>query len=171
MDLASISLVQNPFTVVTIIAAPAILTNASSVLSLSTSTRFMKCIDRIHQFNLELDKPHSPEVKDVLVRQIELSHTQSRYFLSALRSIYTSLGAFALASLLALIGASTTTLISMIVIETVATISLICGGIGAAGFLLASYYLIRASNIANVVIGADMATMLKHKELALLKNL
>ena len=36
----------NPFTVLTFIAAPAVLTNASSVLALGTSNRFARVIDR-----------------------------------------------------------------------------------------------------------------------------
>ena len=36
----------NPFAILTFIAAPAVLTNASSVLALGTSNRFARAIDR-----------------------------------------------------------------------------------------------------------------------------
>lgn len=170
MTLDTTMLTQNPFTVVTIIAAPAILTNASSVLSLSTSTRFMKCIDRIHQYNMELEKAHSVEIKKMLIRQIELSHQQARHFLAALRSIYMSLGAFALACLFALIGATTTTLLSNTLIESIAVISLVSGGVGALGFLTSSYSLIKASFITVNVLKTDLNYMQTNKDLTFIKN-
>ena len=37
---------DNPFTSLSLIAAPAVLTNASSVLALGTSNRFARAIDR-----------------------------------------------------------------------------------------------------------------------------
>jgi branched-subunit amino acid transport protein len=40
------SLANSPFAVLTAIVAPAILTNASSVLALGTSNRFARVVDR-----------------------------------------------------------------------------------------------------------------------------
>ena len=46
---------DNPYAVLTLIAAPAILTNASSVLALSTSNRFARAVDRQRQLSKLLD--------------------------------------------------------------------------------------------------------------------
>ncbi len=40
------AIIDNPFTALSLIGAPAILTNASSLLALSTSNRFAHAIDR-----------------------------------------------------------------------------------------------------------------------------
>src|SRR3954468_11632326 len=46
----------NPFAILTFIAAPAILTNASSVLALGTSNRFARTIDRMRAMIRILDQ-------------------------------------------------------------------------------------------------------------------
>jgi len=47
------------FAVLTLIAAPAVLTNASSVLGLNTANRFGRVIDRSRQLSIEVGKlPH-----------------------------------------------------------------------------------------------------------------
>ena len=43
------TLVQSPFAALTFIAAPALLTNASSVLALSTINRMLRTRDRMHE--------------------------------------------------------------------------------------------------------------------------
>ena len=45
----AISLGQSPFAVLTFIAAPAVLTNAASVLAMSTINRMLRTRDRMHQ--------------------------------------------------------------------------------------------------------------------------
>ena len=42
-----VSLAQNPFALLSLIAAPAVLTNAASVLALSTSNRFLRASERM----------------------------------------------------------------------------------------------------------------------------
>jgi len=43
------SLTQNPFAALTFVAAPALLTNASSVLALGTINRMLRTRDRMHE--------------------------------------------------------------------------------------------------------------------------
>jgi hypothetical protein len=159
-------LTQNPFAVITIIAAPAILTNAASILTLSTSTRLMRCLDRINHITERLDRGHlSPEMKATYLKHIDLSHRQSEQFLNALRASYATLACFAIASLGALIGAATTTLFDEPVIETIGILSIFVGGLGVIGLLLASVNLIKASRITMVIMSADMEHVRKHHSL------
>lgn len=157
------TVVQNPFAVITIIAAPAILTNASSILTLSTSTRLMRCLDRINTLTGHLDRQEvSNELRKVYLEQAELSHKQARQFLGALRWIYIALAAFAIASFLALMGASTVTLLPGKVLELLGALSLIAGGVGALGFLWSSINLIIASRITVQVLQADNEILKRH---------
>ena len=55
------SLIYNPFAALSFIAAPAILTNASTVLALSTSNRFMRASDRMRVLADRLDRGGEPE--------------------------------------------------------------------------------------------------------------
>ena len=47
------SLTQNPFAALTLVAAPALLTNASSVLALGTINRMLRTRDRMHELFTE----------------------------------------------------------------------------------------------------------------------
>ncbi len=50
-------LTNNPFAVLTFIAAPAILTNATSVLAMSTINRMLRTRDRMHELLKESANP------------------------------------------------------------------------------------------------------------------
>lgn len=156
-------LTQNPFAVITIIAAPAVLTNASSVLSLSTSSRMLRCLDRITHLTEKLDKGGlSDDVKKMYAKHIDLSHRQSRQFLRALRSIYMAIASFALASFIALVGAALVAVFPHAVVETMAYLSFVAGGFGAVGFVWASIELIKAGRITITIMNTDIDHLKRH---------
>lgn len=157
---------QNPFAVMTFIAAPAILTNASSILTLSTSTRLMRCLDRINQLTEKIDSGElSLELRQTYFKQIQLSHRQSRQFLVALRAIYATLASFAIASFMAIIGAAIASFSPHSVIEGFGIASLVAGGFGVFGFVWSSINLIKASRITLVIMQEDMQHLARHKAL------
>src|SRR5207237_120149 len=97
---------QSPFAVLTFIAAPALLTNATSVLALSTTNRMLRTRDAMSAL---LDKSEAqggqgPDA-DHVMRQVNRVETQAGLMLGALGAIYLALGAFAGATLVTLIGA------------------------------------------------------------------
>src|SRR5881296_1939914 len=101
-----VSLTQNPFGVVTFIAAPALLTNASSVLALSTINRMLRTRDRMSElFAKSETKGASAEERGRMVEQVDRVEAQAILLLSALGRIYMALGAFAAATLVTLLGA------------------------------------------------------------------
>lgn len=84
-----------PFEVLTFIAAPALLTNASSLLVLSTSNRFARAVDRARQ----LEREHSGE--PVLERTRRRAHMLSW----ALIAFYVAVSVFAAGTFVELFGA------------------------------------------------------------------
>lgn len=97
---------NNPFAVLTAIVAPAILTNACSVLALGTGNRVARVVDRTRVLSLELAKLSEGEPGYAnRLRQIERLRQRSRLLLSALRFVYAALGCFAGCALLSVIGA------------------------------------------------------------------
>jgi hypothetical protein len=61
---------QNPFALLSLIAAPAVLTNAASVLALSTSNRFLRASERMRALSVRTaDRTLSHEVRASLLRQ------------------------------------------------------------------------------------------------------
>jgi len=96
----------NPFAVLTAIVAPAILTNASSVLALGTSNRLARVVDRTRIVTKELAAfgPESAEHK-LWAAQLEPLHVRAQMLLKALRLFYAGLGLFAASALVSVSGA------------------------------------------------------------------
>jgi Protein of unknown function (DUF2721) len=96
---------ENPFAVLTAIVAPAILTNASSVLALGTSNRLARVVDRTRvvaaeMLTLELGSPAYQMWK----AQLEPLQVRSHMLVRALRLFYAGLGLFATSALVSLCG-------------------------------------------------------------------
>src|ERR1700751_1550016 len=91
-------LTNNPFAVLTFIAAPAILTNATSVLAMSTINRMLRTRDRMHEL-LQESEAGTPSSGSKFIGQVERVERQATLLLRALHWIYIALGAFAAASL------------------------------------------------------------------------
>jgi Protein of unknown function (DUF2721) len=97
----------NPFAALSLIVAPAILTNASSLLAMSTSNRLARAVDRARELAKQLEgTPAGAGGSEAARRLDELSATEQRtvMLLRALRSFYAGLGGFATATLVSLLG-------------------------------------------------------------------
>src|SRR5437868_1353880 len=99
--------VESPFAVFTFIVAPAVLTNASSVLALGTSNRFARNVERSRMLIKSLDgKSRAADPAfDMRMRQVFRTERRATLLLRALSSFYFSLGSFAAGSLISLLGA------------------------------------------------------------------
>ena len=93
-------LVTNPFAVLTFIAAPAILTNASSVMALGTSNRFARAIDRARALAAEVERRAAmPEdLARLRIKQLHFASRRVLLLVRALTAFYLSLGSFAAAT-------------------------------------------------------------------------
>lgn len=97
----------NPFAVLSLIVAPAILTNASTVLIMSTSNRLARAVDRARELSkqLEAEADHASPETERRLRELTAAEDRAMLLLRALRRYYTALGGFASATLLSLLGA------------------------------------------------------------------
>src|SRR5205809_7909486 len=100
------SLAQSPFAVLTFIAAPALLTNASSVLALSTINRMLRTRDRMHELFAKSEAGGQSQ-KDAsrLIEQANRVERQAALLLRAPHSLYVELAAFPSTTLVTLLGA------------------------------------------------------------------
>jgi Protein of unknown function (DUF2721) len=98
---------NNPFAVLTAIVAPAILTNASSVLALGTSNRLGRVVDRTRIVAAYLAS-HDPASKDFGEWSSQLSalETRAQMLIKALRLFYAALGLFAASALVSVAGST-----------------------------------------------------------------
>ncbi len=97
---------SNPFAALTVVVAPAILTNASSVLCLGTANRIARVVDRTRHVAGELAalQDQGSRAFQIRVRQLELLNSRATRLFWALRLMYASLGLFATTALIAVIG-------------------------------------------------------------------
>jgi hypothetical protein len=97
---------DNPFTVLTAVVAPAILTNACSVLALGTSNRVARAVDQTRVVLAEVaTQASSNEGHERRTARLAHLRRRSRLLLGALRLIYAALAGFASSALLSVIGA------------------------------------------------------------------
>jgi len=151
----------SPLSVLSLIVAPAVLTNASSVLGMSTSNRLARAVDRARELTRQLEETTDMSSPQATRRLGELASAERRslMLLAALRSIYIALGSFASAVLFALLGAA---LLSM----DVGTFAQVLEGCGIAAGLVAlaalvhgSIMLVRETRIVVDVLQARAASV------------
>jgi hypothetical protein len=155
-------LTQNPFAVLTFIVAPAILTNATSVLAMSTINRMLRTRDRMHELYKESEsttKYHG----DTYVEQVNRVERQALLLLRALRWIYVSLGAFAAASPVTLLGAVSGQLGNNILMGVVVSVGLLLGFLGVAGLVGGCVNLLHATQLSLLNIREE-ATLIRARQ-------
>jgi hypothetical protein len=150
-------LTNNPFAILTFIAAPAILTNATSVLAMSTINRMLRTRDRMHELFRESE--NAANVRgEKFIEQVNRVEQQAVLLLGALRWIYAALGAFAAASLVTLLGAVAGQTGNELFMRIVVGAGLLLGFIGVAGLVGGCANLFRATQLSmlNIREEADL---------------
>jgi hypothetical protein len=144
----------NPFAVLTFIAAPAVLTNASSVMALGTSNRFARAIDRARSLAAELEGQQAvPEaLKRLRVKQLRIANRRVLLMVRALASFNLSMGAFAAASLASLLGAAFVLSQLDVPRMLVMIIGFVCGLAGVAGLVTGSVLLVWESRLTLAIL-------------------
>jgi hypothetical protein len=147
---------SNPFAVLSLIVAPAILTNAASVLAMSTSNRLARAVDRARELARQLEDESHPEaspeeqLRESARRLHELSATEGRAVLlmRVLQSFYISLGGFAVAVLSSLLGAVISLFRSGYVTGLLEVTAVSAGAVAVAALVRGSALLVRETSIA-----------------------
>lgn len=107
MDAAALPLMNSPFVYLSFLAAPAILTNACTVLALGTSNRLARASDRARAAAASIVGAESADDPRITLRQQEFANASRRATLlvMALRRFYLAAGCFAAGTCIALLGA------------------------------------------------------------------
>jgi hypothetical protein len=139
---------ENPFTVLTLIAAPAVFTNASSVLALGTSNRFARVMDRTRYLARALHSSPQDEATDLWVSHLERLEKRGALLVRAMSFFYGAIGAFAAASLVSILGAVLANSAYRIPFEAIAGIGFVAGTIGFVGLVVGCTFLVRETRLA-----------------------
>src|SRR5229473_3428093 len=130
-------LADNPFAVLTLIAAPAVFTNASSVLALGTGNRLARVVDRTRQLSRELHaNPAASEETSLWKAHLDRLQKRGSLLVRAMSFFYASIGAFAGASLVSILGATVAASNFRLPFELIAGVSFVAGTIGFAGLVV-----------------------------------
>ncbi len=149
-------LTNNPFAVLTFIAAPAILTNATSVLAMSTINRWLRTLDRMSEL-LKQSESVSPADREKFIERVNNVERQAMMLLGALHWIYVALGAFAAATLVTLLGGVAGQLGNEFFTRVVVGLGLLLGFIGVGGLIGGCAHLFRATQFSLANIRAEAA--------------
>lgn len=146
MDLLS----ANPFSLLTFIAAPAILTNASSISVLSTSNRLARSMERARAISLQIeehegDQDHGNAVR---LKLLKFAERRTLIIVRALTCYYIAIGSFAAASLISLLGAVFVAAHQDVFREIALAASLCAGVVGVGGLTIGSALLVFETRMA-----------------------
>lgn len=139
----------NPFAVLTAIVAPAILTNASSVLALGTSNRLARVVDRTRVVSAELAafEPESPDYR-MWAAQLEPLGIRVQLLVKALRLFYAGLGLFAASALVSVGGSIATYYGQRLLFEAAAALAVLTGASAVLGLASGCVLMVRETQLA-----------------------
>ncbi|HZE99006.1 MAG TPA: DUF2721 domain-containing protein [Planctomycetota bacterium] len=150
---------NNPFAVLTLVAAPAILTNAMSVLALGSGNRAGRVMDRFREIMKELKalEPGS-EVHAMKLRQLDRLQQRARYLNTAMKAFFTALGSFAATTVVAIVGGAFAEAASRTAVRVSGAVALSVGAFAVGNLVFGCVLLVRDSRlaIANLTEDADL---------------
>lgn len=140
---------DNPYTVLTLIAAPAVFTNAASVLTLGTGNRLARVVDRTRVIAQELQRGEL-NAQSLKLWRSHLDRLERRggLLLRGMRFFYGSIGAFAAASLVSVLGASLAASEYRTPFAAFAAMSFIAGAIGFVALVVGCVLLVTETRLA-----------------------
>jgi hypothetical protein len=151
---------DNPFAVLTAIVAPAVLTNASSVLCLGTSNRIARVVDRTRVITRELEALGADTAEyRIRVEQLSFLRLRAQLLFRALRLMYASLGGFAASALVSVIGAALAYYGYQLAFRVIAVIALVVGSAAVTGLVVGCTLMVRETRVAirNIAEEAESA--------------
>jgi hypothetical protein len=138
----------NPFAALSLIVAPAILTNASSVLAMSTSNRLARAVDRARELSRELERDEAGHDRVRLLRDLGITEARALLLLRVLSSFYIALASFALATLASLIGAVLASIGRQVIVNTFEGLGIAAGVIAVGALMHGALLLVRETRLA-----------------------
>ena len=141
---------SNPFAILTFIAAPAILTNAASLLALGTSNRFARNVDRARVLIASLTEggKASDDERAHFRRLLARNERRAELLVRAMSSFYFAIGCFAAGSLSSLVGAIVAPLGRPQISNPVLVLALVTGVGGLGGLIVGGGLLVRETRLA-----------------------
>jgi hypothetical protein len=149
---------QNSVGIVTFIAAPALLTNASSVLAMSTINRMLATRELMHKLYVKSEEgKQSEEEAAHTIKKADRVEKQAELLFRALRSIYLALGSFVSATLVTLLGAVTAAFHVVVLLYLLIGFGVALGFLGVGALVMGCGKLFHATQISLLNIHDEAA--------------
>lgn len=155
---------DNPFTALTTVVAPAVLTNACSVLSLGTSNRIARVVDRARVVSAQIaGLPEDSAECAYWMEQLTALRYRARYLFWALRLVYAALASFALAALVAILGSAAAAYGEQAAFQVAAGIGIVVGVLGVGGLAIGCVLMVGEVRLALGQITREADYALAHR--------
>ena len=156
---------NNPFAVLTAIVAPAILTNACSVLALGTSNRLGRVVDRtrVVASDIGASKPGSEGFVE-WSSQLRSLETRTHMLLRALRLYYAALGLFASSALISVAGSIAAFYGQRALFQAGAMLAVLSGGSAVACLSVGCFTMVNETRLAVKSLGEESQMRIKLRE-------
>jgi hypothetical protein len=153
---------NNPFAVLTAIVAPAILTNACSVLALGTSNRLGRVVDRtrVVASDIAASKPGSEGFVE-WTSQLRALETRTHMLLRALRLFYAALGLFASSALISVAGSIAAFYGQRLLFQVGAVLAVVSGGSAVLGLSAGCFSMVNETRLAVRSLGEEARMRIK----------
>lgn len=167
----------NPFAVLTAVVAPAILTNACSVLALGTSNRLARVVDRTRVVARMVSTAETEAMSEERAAarnsaewrsqgweaQLTGLQVRTQLLVKALRAIYGSLGLFAMAALVSVAGSIVTYYGGRVLFLVTAALAMTAGAVAVVGLATGCVLMVQETRLAvrNLTDEAKMYTARK----------
>src|SRR3954447_19498939 len=160
-----VTLAENPFAVLTAVVAPAVLTNASSVLCLGTSNRLARVVDRTRVIVAELASISTGSFDyEWRLGQLEKLQIRGQLLIKALRLLYAALAAFAASALIAVVGAALAYYNLQVVFRGFAVAGMVVGVFAVTGLVVGCLLMVRETTMAVSSVGQEVSVALQHAQ-------
>jgi hypothetical protein len=155
------TLTADPFSILTVVVAPAVLTNASSVLALGTNNRLARVADRTHAVTAQLAKlePGDPHYR-LSAARLPTLQTRAQLLLRALRCFYLGLGLFASSALISIAGSIVMYYGGRSAFQTAAAIGVVSGASAVISLVCGCVLMIRETRLAVSDLANDVKSHL-----------
>jgi Protein of unknown function (DUF2721) len=153
----------DPFSILTVVVAPAVLTNASSVLALGTNNRLARVADRTHVVTEQLAKLE-PGARDheIWAAQLPDLQTRAQLLLRALRCFYFGLGLFASSALISIAGSIVAYYGRRSAFQIAAVVGVVCGASAVIALVCGCVLMIRETQLAVNGLAYEAKSRIRH---------
>lgn len=155
----------NPFVVLSYVSGLALLTNATSLILLSTTNRFARAIDRSRHLTDRLINPAPNPMLEVEVSELRVVGRRIKLIGRAIAGFYLAAAMFALATLTSILGAVVFDVIERAVL-VIGTFAAIFGVVGFVAFVIAAFSLVIESRLTMGALAFESAVAVEAMERA-----